>query len=1039
MAGWKRILANRHPTFGAIRVLRWLRSPNFNIPALRTQREKLTEPSDLKACIDQMLQTDARVPVSTYRTQMFSGFTFADAEAILPYLKELGIGDFYASPIFEARPGSTHGYDVARHDRLNPELGGDEGFERFASALHEAEMGLLLDIVPNHMGVGNDSLWWQDVLENGRASRYAEYFDVDWTPLKPDMQGKLLLPILGKQYGEELESKHFQVSIENGHAIVRYFDHTMPLAPRPLAILFPEEEWDELGVSEPLRQILRELPHIPPHDTADPSLAALRREELTVLRPRLIEELKSEAMQPAITKAVERINGKEGDPKSFDRLHALLEAQPYRLALWRVSSEEINYRRFFDVNDLVGLRMENAEVFAETHSLIRKLLARRQVTGLRIDHADGMFNPRQYLIRLQLLAIAALCAGETPIGPTAPTGIELSIREAMRGYDWAKSQGPLYTVVEKILEPKESLPREWPVRGTSGYDFVYFSNEIFVQQKNESRFNALYESVIGDKLNPDDVIYRSKLKVMQASLASEVYVLTNLLSKIAAANRRVRDFTDNILEDVIRETIACFPVYRTYIDDRGQYTERDRTVIEQAVRRAKRLNPELDASAFDFLRNTLLLGDRKQSGDEPVDPRTLYFALKFQQLTGPVMAKGVEDTSFYVYNRFISSNEVGGSIKAFGISLETFHASNYDRLRNSPDATLTTSTHDTKRSEDLRSRLNVLSEMPLEWASLVRRWQRMNARFKRTLDDGRVAPDPNEEYLLYQTIVGAWPWQEGTDNRKKYLERLQQYAAKALSEAKTNMSWINPDSAYLEAVQGFLADILTPGIRGKETRFVETLESILPVLRLFGGINALSQVVLKTTSPGVPDFYQGTELWDLSLVDPDNRRPVNYAVRKRLLSELILSAQNIGPRQLCAELLESFPDGRIKLWTTHRALQIRRQHHEIFRRGAYVPLNIEAEKASNAVVFLRSKEGKSVLTVAPRFACTLMRCKPVLPLGDVWGNASITLPAAASTTFTNGFTGEKITAGPNRSLQLRDVLAHFPVAMLVSEETKAAS
>ncbi len=716
-------------------------------------------------------------------------------------------------------------------------------------------------------------------------------------------------------------------------------------------------------------------------------------------------------------------------------LTVCMRCSKHSLIGWRcgeVSSEEINYRRFFDVNDLVGLRMENPEVFAQTHCLIRRLLARHQVTGLRIDHADGMFNPRQYLIRLQRLAIAALCAGEEAQGPTAPTGSSCSIREALRGYDWAKSQGPLYTVVEKILEPRESLPREWPVRGTSGYDFVYFSNEIFIQPKNEKRFNALYENLMGARPDPDKIVYRSKLQVMQTSLASEVYVLTNILSQIAAANRRVRDFTDNILEAVIRETIACFPVYRTYIDDRGKYTEHDRNVIRQAIGRAKRLNPELDASAFDFLRNTLLLGGRERK--EEIDSLTLYFALKFQQLTGPVMAKGVEDTSFYVYNRFVSSNEVGGSMKAFGISLDTFHASNQDRLKNSPDATLTTSTHDTKRSEDVRLRLNVLSEMPVEWASLVRRWQRMNARFKRTLEDGRVAPDPNEEYLLYQTIVGAWPWQEGAEDRKKYLERLQQYTSKALSEAKINLSWINPDPAYLEAVQGFLADILTPAGRAKETRFVELMMTLMPVFRLFGGINALSQVVLKIASPGVPDFYQGTELWDLSLVDPDNRRPVDYELRTRQLKEMSQKAETQGLLEVCRELLDSFADGRIKLWTTHRALEVRHRYHEVFRRGEYLPLTVEHEKQQHAVVFLRSKPGRSVLTIAPRFACTLMHCRANMPLGDAWGNASVTLPEGIATTFTNAFTGETVSADGHRSLLLRNVLRSFPVGMLVSEE-----
>src|ERR1700744_2672223 len=415
---------------------------------------------------------------------MHSEFTFADAQNVLPYLKQLGISDLYSSPIFEARPGSQHGYDVTRHDRLNPELGGEEAFNQLSAALRNAGMGLLLDIVPNHMGVSNDSIWWQDVLENGRASEYATYFDIDWDPLKPDMRGKLLLPILGKQYGEELEGKKIQLAFEDGHARIHYYDHSFPVAPRTIPPLFPEEDDEKNGIPQSFRDLLKELAHLPPHDTADPNLAAQRREQLKELFPRLHQALLSPELQPILERTADRVNGVEGDPKSFDELHTLLEAQPYRLAYWRVSSEEINYRRFFDVNDLVGLRMEDPAAFAQTHRLVRKLLAKQQVTGLRIDHCDGMFNPRQYLIRLQLLYVASQCAGPTATGPLAPNGVELEIRETVRGYDWSAIQGPLYVVVEKILEPREALPREWPVRGTSGYDFVHFANQVFIQQDN---------------------------------------------------------------------------------------------------------------------------------------------------------------------------------------------------------------------------------------------------------------------------------------------------------------------------------------------------------------------------------------------------------------------------------------------------------------------------------------------------------------------------------------------------------------------------
>ena len=766
-------------------------APSVDLPETVNKTTARQEASkDMRACVEQTLHSDARVPNSTYRVQMHKDFTFADATAIAGYLKKLGIGDFYSSPIFEARPGSMHGYDVTRHDRLNPEIGGAEGFETFSQELTSQGLGLLLDIVPNHMGVGNDSIWWQDVLENGHASQYSEYFDIDWNPLKTAMRNKLLLPILGEQYGAELEAKHIQVSVEDGRPLIHYYDHTMPMAPRTLPLLLVQPG-STTPIPEHLAELLHRLENVPPHETSNEELREKRRAELAALLPQIREELRSPEIQPLLQQSLAAINGVEGDPHSFDQLHLLLDAQPYRLASWRTSAEEINYRRFFDVNDLVGLRMENPAVFAETHCLIRSLIASHKVTGLRIDHCDGMFNPRQYLIRLQLLFLASQCGGGAPKQETAANGIERSILDTVRGYDWSQSQGPLYTVVEKILEPREYLPSEWPVRGTSGYDFVYLANGIFIQKANEKKFDAIYAHVLGHPADPDEIIYRSKLQVMQTALASEVYVLTNLLSRIATANRRARDFTDNILESVLRQTIASFPVYRTYIDDRGEYSERDVAFLRSAIAKAKRLNPDINASAFDFLRETLLLktSNPANSKQQKPDPDMLYFALKFQQLTGPVMAKGVEDTTFYVYNRFLSSNEVGGSAKSFGISLETLHQSNQERLNHSPDSMLTTSTHDTKRSEDVRNRLNVLSELPQVWSAAIRRWQRMNQKFKQPLEENRSAPDSNEEYLLYQTILGAWPWQmETLEDREAYVQRIKQYAPKAPSEAKINLS-----------------------------------------------------------------------------------------------------------------------------------------------------------------------------------------------------------------------------------------------------------
>lgn len=999
-------------------------------------------------CIDKVLHTEARIPLSTYRVQMHAKFSFAEARGILPYLTKLGIRDFYSSPIFEARPGSMHGYDVTRHDRLNPELGGDEGFARFSSELKRLGLGLLLDIVPNHMGIGNDSIWWQDVLENGHASRYSEYFDIDWNPLKEDMKDKLLLPILGDQYGVELESKHIQAAVDDGRPLIRYYEHTMPLSPRSLPILFLKRDDAAYGMPRSFRDLLQQLDPIPPHATSDDDLRSQRQEQFLELLPRIREALRSAEMQPVLKKAIESINGIEGDSRSFDRLHKLLDAQPYRLASWHTSAEEVNYRRFFDINDLAGLRMENPAVFAATHGLIRSLLARHDITGVRIDHCDGMLNPRQYLIRLQLLYLASQCSGETPQGETAANGIERSILDPVRGYDWSKSQGPLYTVVEKILEPREHLPMAWPVHGTSGYDFTYLANEVFIQSENQKHFDALYTQALGHPSDPDTIVYRSKLQVMQTSLASEVYALTNLLSRIAAANRYARDFTDNILETVLRETIACFPVYRTYIDDRGEYSERDVAFIRYAIARAKRLNPGTDASAFDFLRDTLLLKNTSAGTHrQKPDPRVLYFALKFQQLTGPVTAKGVEDTTFYVYNRFISSNEVGGAAKSFGISLETFHQNNQDRLKYSPGTMNATSTHDTKRSEDVRNRLNVLSEMPREWSSIVYRWRLMNAKYRRTLEDGRVAPAPNEEYLLYQTIAGAWPWQMETDKEwESFVERIKQYASKALSEAKVNLSWINPDPHYMEAVHTFITAIIPAGPQRSKSPFVRSLQQLLPQLRLFGAVNSLAAVVLKVASPGVPDFYQGTELWNLALVDPDNRRSVDFDLRSRYLDGMIAHAATEGPSAVCREVLDSLADGRAKLWTMHRSLDLRNRADAIFRHGEYTPLNVIAPSGTaarqgsvnqeNVIAFMRRdpESGRSVLAAVPRFSLTLMQGKAELPLRKVWGGARLALPQSAANRYVNVFTGDVLCPEADGGLALSNLFASFPVALLLSGE-----
>jgi (1->4)-alpha-D-glucan 1-alpha-D-glucosylmutase len=561
------------------------------------------------------------------------------------------------------------------------------------------------------------------------------------------------------------------------------------------------------------------------------------------------------------------------------------------------------------------------------------------------------------------------------------------------------------------------------VQGTSGYDFVHFANQFFIQPKNRARFNAIYEEFTGSRMYPAQIIYESKRDVMQTSLASEAHVLGNLLSHLAGADRRVRDFTDNLLETVIRETIACFPIYRTYIDERGQYSEENKKTIRQTVRAAKRRNEGIDASAFDYLQRTLLL-DGRGKGDTARDEEQLYFALKFQQLTGPVMAKGVEDTSFYVYFRFISSNEVGSAMDAFGIKPETLHSANTDRLQQTPHSMLTTSTHDTKRSEDVRNRLNVLSEIPDKWAAFVRQSARAHAELKTTLEDGTVAPDANEEYMIYQTILGAWPWTE--EDRADFPERIKAYLAKALSEGKVNVSWINPRPEYTEAVQLFVDKLLEPGKRSRPGKFVRKLEALLAPVRVHGAVNSLAQLVLKTTSPGVPDFYQGTEMWDLSLVDPDNRRPVDYKQRAQILQSF---EEGDEPLEAVArEVLSTLQDGRVKLFTMRRVLAVRNARRALFADGSYTPLAVS--DPDHAFAYMR---GNDVLVALPRFTCALTGGKAAPALGDAWKGQSVTLPEQAEGLWLHAFTGRSIQVS-GASIPLAELFADFPVALLTRAE-----
>lgn len=997
-----------------------------------TDQSTAAESLSLTETLEQIVNETGNRPLSTYRIQFHNGFGLQQARELADYLHDLGVSHLYASPLLEARPGSAHGYDIINHDRLNPEIGNEEDLRALVADLNARGMSIVLDIVPNHMGVSTATPWWRDVLQHGRASEYSEFFDIDWNPLKPELHNKLLLPVLGDQYGQELEQGKLQIQEKDGELVVQYYDHDFPLDPQTLPLIFealgPLPESDSSGDPARFRGLLERLRSLPQHSSTDPAQAQERSRIWSQIRPEWQSLLKtSTQVKQLLQRALEHINGHAGEPRSFDLLHLLLELQVYRLAHWRVSGEEINYRRFFDINDLVGLRMENPRVFAGTHRMLRRMLAERMITGVRIDHCDGMLNPRQYLIRLQLLYAAARVNGPDPAVPLAENGISAEIQQVFSQNDWMYRKHPLYAVVEKILEPGEELPDEWPVDGTSGYDFTNQLNGLFIDQSNERAFDRIYLRFVGQVADVDTLIYQSKKLIMHNALSSEVNVLTHLLGEISSSDRCARDFTLKTLRDSIRETIACFPVYRTYIDERGEYTARDKEYIEFAIRKAKRLNPGMSDRVFDFLRDTLeLKGGRL---DEMMYRRRLYFALKFQQLSGPVMAKGLEDTVCYVYNRFVSVNEVGSSPKHFGVSPAEFHATNVKRAERWLSSMLATSTHDTKRSEDVRARLNVLSEMPKLWSAFVMRARRLNRNKKVAISDERVVPDGNEEYLLYQTLAGIWPWTRAADDREQLVARVQEYMTKAVHEAKVNLSWINQDPEYVEALRNFIAAILND--HGRSNSFSSLLEEFLKPVSYFGMINSLAQATLKMTCPGNPDIYQGTELWDFSLVDPDNRRPVDFAVRKKMLSEL---RTHLEPATLVRELLENYQDGRIKMWITMRTLELRREYPSLFQKGTYVPLE-SSDKNLHLCTFARIHEEsgrrEAAIIVVPRLAYTLMAGKAEPPIADVWGDATITLPEGIPSELRNVLTDNKV-AATDRKLVCREIFETLPVAVLVA-------
>ena len=971
---------------------------------------------------------EPHIPLATYRIQLNRSFTFPQARDIVAYLHALGISDLYASPLFKASAESTHGYDITDHNSLNPVLGSPQDFDALAAELGQHGMGLLLDTVPNHMGIGEPSnVWWMDVLENGPASPYAPYFDIDWHPVKREMDNKVLLPVLGNQYGQVLEAQELQVRYADGAFLLYYYEHCLPVNPRsyPLILeiqldaLLTQPGPDDEGVQE-YQSIITALNNLPTRIETDVLKVAERHREKEIIKRRLQAlYTSSEAARAAIDTGLQVVNGTLGEARSFDLLDHLVDRQAYRLAYWRVAAEQINYRRFFDVNDLAAIRMEREDVFEATHKLILRLLTEGKVTGLRLDHPDGLYDPAGYFKRLQAAFAEARVQGsgfrvqEADNAEQAPS-LQPPVAHAR----------PLYVLAEKILARGESLPAEWPIHGTTGYDFATALTGVLVDTSAERRINEIYTDFTGFKLNFDDLVYDTRKQIMRTSLASELTVLSFALTRVAEHNRYYRDFTLSTLRDVIREVIACFPVYRTYIvaatDEVG---ERDQHVIETAVARARRRNPAAETSIYEFLRDILLLR-YPGTADEATRDEQRQFVMKFQQVTGPVMAKGLEDTAFYIYNRLTSLNEVGGEPRQFGTSLAAFHRQNQERRRDWPHAMIASSTHDTKRSEDVRARINVLSELTEDWRKLLTRLGRLNARKKRELD-GKRAPSRNEEYLLYQTILGTLPIDppEGAA-RAAYIERIQAYMIKAIREAKVNTSWLNPNNEYDDALLEFVDATLN------DQRFYVLITPLLHKVAHFGVYNALAQTLLKLTAPGVPDIYQGNELFDFSLVDPDNRRPVDYELRRYLLNEL----QRMPVAADIAHQVSDTRDSRSKLFLSYRTLGFRRAHAALFQHGDYTVLEATGAAAGEIIAFSRSHAGETAITVAPRLLAKKLNAT-IVPLGGaVWATDMLVLPGAlAGQAYTNVLTEETIVATARDGtigLPLAAVLANFPVALL---------
>lgn len=949
-------------------------------------------------------------PTATYRLQFNSHFTFAQAEQLVDYWSELGVGACYASPLLRAREGSLHCYDVTDPTQLNPEIGSEEQLEALAQRLKGQAIGLIMDLVPNHMCIADPrNRWWSDVLENGRYSPCADYFDIDWEPQREQLRNRVLLPFLDKQYGEALEQQELQLRYHEGTFMLAFAGKLWPLRPRSwMKILKPlyasartkQDEEDPHSFLE-LQSIITALENLPElNDRPSNELLEAMRSEKEVIRQRIAALLNG---SPWLAKALEKIllelNGRQGDPSSFDALEELLDQQLYRFCFRRVANAELNYRRFFDVNELAGLRIQNKSLFEEFHSYTMRLIGKGWISGLRLDHIDGLSDPHSYLNDLQALIQKT----------TGETGQKFLL------------------LIEKILSAGELLPAEWPVAGTTGYEVLNQINQLQLVKDSREPFEQLYREFTGQRQEVEALIYLCKKLILTVSLSSEVNMLARELDRVAEQHRESRDFTLDSLKMALTELLACFPVYRTYIQPgEGKISEQDQLWIRTALEAAGERNPSTSSLLFAFIERVLLLQNPPKLSAQQLQQRH-DFVLRFQQLTSVVTAKGVEDTFFYRYFPLASLNEVGSDPNRFSCSRLEFHSWQRHRAEQWPLNLIATSTHDNKRSEDVRSRLNVLSEIEEKWRAAIGRWREINRSKK---SGKKQAPDANDEYLLYQTLVGTWPlYPMDASTHAHYIERIDLYMQKAVREAKVHTSWVNPNERYEKALSHFIHSILC---LEPDNSFLQDFNQFIAPLILPGLCNSLVQVALKVALPGIADFYQGSELWNFRLVDPDNRIPVDYAHRRSLLGSLLMQSEQ-DPLALAHYLMEHPEDGLIKLYTTAMGLRARRSHPELFLQGKYRPLKVEGDREESTLAFARTWRKEAAILLVGRFFTRL-----ALPLdlskGRVWGSSQLhlgsSLPAGC---YRDIFTGREWKLSKESSMQLPigELLSPLPFALLI--------